>query len=167
MGCCLPNASRIDNFREYVIILLLFVFGYQNLRGENVAIQVNISDDKIDNLSTSAQKTLKKQVEKYADDIIKEANLIEEAIREDGANTEITSNIILQAVRKNKTNHRKKSNKGLFLAKCISTFTLLFTGYLFDLDRFKSNAELLIVFLIVFVIASISTLFQFLLEDKE
>ena len=47
-------------------------------------------------------------MDKYADDIIKEANLIEEAIREDRANTEITSNIVLQAVRKNKSNLSKK-----------------------------------------------------------
>ena len=56
-----------------------------------MAVQVNIDDNKIDNFSDGAQTTLKKQMEKYADDIIKEANLIEEAIREDGANTEITS----------------------------------------------------------------------------
>lgn len=72
-----------------------------------MAVQVNIDDNKIDNFSDGAQTTLKKQMEKYADDIIKEANLIEEAIREDGANTEITSNIVLQAVRKNKSNPNK------------------------------------------------------------
>ena len=63
--------------------------------GVDVAVQVNIDENKIDNFSDGAQTTLKKQMEKYADDIIKEANLIEEAIREDGANTEITSNIVL------------------------------------------------------------------------
>lgn len=62
-------------------------------------------------------------MEKYADDIIKEANLIEEAIREDGANTEITSNIILQAVRKNKSNSSKKPNRPLLIAKIISVFS--------------------------------------------
>ncbi len=63
-----------------------------------MAVQVNIDDNKIYNFFDSARITLKKQMDKYADDIIKEANLIEEAIREDGANTEITSNIVLQAV---------------------------------------------------------------------
>ena len=74
-----------------------------------MAVQVNIDDNKIDNFSDGARITLKKQMDKYADDIIKEANLIEEAIREDGANTEITSNIVLQAVRKNKSNLSKKA----------------------------------------------------------
>ena len=58
-----------------------------------MAIHINIDEDKIDNFSDGAQVTLKKQMGKYADDIIKEANLIEEAIRENGANTEITSDI--------------------------------------------------------------------------
>ena len=79
-----------------------------------MAVQVNIDDNKIDNFSDGAQTTLKKQMEKYADDIIKEANLIEEAIREDGANTEITSNIVLQAVRKNKV-IRVKNLIGFYL----------------------------------------------------
>ena len=51
----------------------------------NVAVQVNIDENKIDNFSDGAKTTLEKQIEKYTDDIIKEANLIEEAIREDGA----------------------------------------------------------------------------------
>ena len=59
-----------------------------------MAVQINIDENKIDNFSDGAQTTLKKQMEKYADDIIKEANLIEEAIREDGANTEIRNNIV-------------------------------------------------------------------------
>lgn len=75
-----------------------------------MAVQVNIDDNKIYNFFDSARITLKKQMDKYADDIIKEANLIEEAIREDGANTEITSNIVLQAVRKKKSNLSKKPN---------------------------------------------------------
>lgn len=35
-----------------------------------MAVQINIVDDKVDNFSDEAQTTLKKQIEKYADDII-------------------------------------------------------------------------------------------------
>ena len=45
-----------------------------------MAVQVNIDENKIDNFSDGAKTTLEKQIEKYTDDIIKEANLIEEAI---------------------------------------------------------------------------------------
>lgn len=135
--------------------------------GENVAIQVNIDDNQIDNFSAGAQTTLKKQIEKYATDIIKEANLIEEAIREDGASTEITSNIILQAVRKNKTNNNKKSNKGLLITKIVSALSLLVTGFLFDSAGYQNNVIKLISFIICLIIASVSTVLQFVLEDKE
>ncbi len=110
-----------------------------------MAIQVNIDDNQIDNFSAGAQTTLKKQIEKYATDIIKEANLIEEAIREDGASTEITSNIILQAVRKNKTNNNKKSNKGLLITKIVSALSLLVTGFLFDSAGYQNNVIKLIM----------------------
>ena len=58
---------------------------------------------------------------------LKEANLIEEGIRENGASTEITSNIVLQAVRKHRTYHiNKKQNIVLIIIKVISCFSLLF-----------------------------------------
>lgn len=135
--------------------------------GENVSVQVNIDGNKINNLSASAQVTLKKQIERYADDIIKEANLIEEAIREDGASTEITSNIIMQAVRKNKSNHNKKSNKSLLIFKVISALSLLVTGFLFDSDGYQGKTTKLIAFVILLIIASVSTVLQFVLEDRE
>lgn len=74
-----------------------------------MALQVNIDNDKIDNFSIGAKAELVKQLEKYGDNIIKESNLIEEAIREDGASTEITSNIVIQAVRKSKVPSKKKA----------------------------------------------------------
>lgn len=113
-----------------------------------MAVQINIVDDKVDNFSNEAQTTLTKQIEKYADDIIKEANLIEEGIREDGASTEITSNIVLQAVRKNKTYHNKKSNKTLLITKIVSALSLLITGFLFDSSGYENNKIGLIAFVI-------------------
>ena len=130
-----------------------------------MAVQINIDENKIDNFSDGAQTTLKKQMEKYADDIIKEANLIEEAIREDGANTEITSNIILQAVRKN--NSSKKPNRPLLIAKIISVFSLLITGFLFDSSGYQNNVLKLIAFIVCIIIASVSTVLQFVYEDRE
>lgn len=132
-----------------------------------MAVQVNIDDNKIDNFSDGAQTTLKKQMEKYADDIIKEANLIEEAIREDGANTEITSNIVLQAVRKNKSNPSKKPNRFLLITKIISSFSLLITVFLFDSSGYQNNVSKLIAFVVCLIVASVSTVLQFVFEERE
>ena len=132
-----------------------------------MAVQVNIDDNKIDNFSDGAQTTLKKQMEKYADDIIKEANLIEEAIREDGANTEITSNIVLQAVRKNKSNPSKKPNRFLLITKIISSFSLLITGFLFDSSGYQNNVLKLIAFVVCLIVASVSKVLQFVVEVRE
>lgn len=132
-----------------------------------MAIQVNIDDNKVDNFSVDAQATLKKQVEKYADDIIKEANLIEEDFREDGASTEISSNNVLQAVRKKKTNHNKKPNRGLLITKIVSSFSLLLTGFLFDSNGYQNNANKMIAFVVFLIVASVSTVLQFVLEERE
>lgn len=134
-----------------------------------MAIQVNVDGSKVDNFSSDAQTTLKKQIEEYADEIIKEANLIEEAIREDGASTEITSNIILQAVRKNKVNlnQRRKPNKWLPIIKIVSTLSLLVTGFLYDVEGFKTDEKKLIIFIICLVVACVSTVLQFVSEYKE
>lgn len=134
---------------------------------KNVIIQINVDEDEIDNLSSDAQITLTKQIEKYTNDIIKEANLIEEVIREDGASTEITSNIILQAVRKNKTVRNKKSSKSLLITKIVSVFSLLITGFLFDSSGYENNMLGLIAFVISLIVASVSTVLQFIFEDKE
>lgn len=132
-----------------------------------MAVQVNIDDSKIDNFSVDAQTTLKKQIEKYADDIIKEANLIEEALREDGASTEITSNNVLQAVRKNKTNHSRKPNRPLLITKIVSSLSLLVTGFLFDSAGYQNNVIKLLAFIVCLIVASVSTVLQFVLEDRE
>lgn len=132
-----------------------------------MAVQVNIDDNKIDNFSVEAQTTLKNQVEKYADDIIKEANLIEEAFREDGASAEIISNHVLQAVRKNKTNHHRKPNRFLIITKIVSSLSLLVTGFLFDSAGYQNNVGKLIAFIVCLIVASVSTVLQFVLEDRE
>lgn len=132
-----------------------------------MAITVTVNDTKIDNLTTGAQDTLKTQIEKYAEDIIKEANFLEEVIREDGASTEITSNIILQAVRKNKAFKNNKSNKSLLIARIASTLSLLFTGLLFDSTGYQNSKIKLFIFILVLIVACVSTVLQFVFEDKE
>lgn len=132
-----------------------------------MAVQANIDDSKIDNFSVDAQTTLKKQIEKYADDIIKEANLIEEAMREDGASAEITSNNVLQAVRKNKTSHSKKPNRALLITKIVSSLSLLLTGFLFDLAGYENGATKFIAFIVCLIVASVSTVLQYVLEERE
>lgn len=131
-----------------------------------MAVQVNIDENKINNFSNGARSILKRQIEKYTDDIIKEANLIEEAIREDGASTEITSNIILQAVRRSKNNSRKKHNYFQIIIKIASALSTLITGFLFDSSGYQNNYFKLIAFIIFLVIATISTVLQFVFEDK-
>ena len=132
-----------------------------------MTLQVNIDDGKIDNFLDSGIAELVKQLEKYGDNIIKESNFIEEAIREDGADTEITSNIVIQAVRKSKFQRNNKHSKPLLIFKIVSWVSLLLTGFLFDSNGYESAIGKLILFVICLIIACISTVLQFVYEDKE
>lgn len=133
-----------------------------------MAIQVNIDENKVDNFSNDARTTLKKQLEKYADDIIKEANLIEEILTDNGVNIEITSRTILQAARKNETYHgKRKKNVGLVITKTVSALSLLLTGFLFDSTGYQDSTVRFIAFIISLIIACVSTVLQFVLEAKE
>lgn len=144
-----------------------YIIAYQWARGEIVSVEIKIDDNKIDNLSDDARRTLKHQIEIHADHIIKEANLIEQASRENGASQEITSNIVLQAVKKNKVNFKNSPRKGLLFCKIVSALSLLITGFLYDSDGFQGKPLLLISFIVTLVIATGTTVVQFILEDKE
>ena len=110
-------------------------------------IQINIDENKVDNFTDQARDTLKEQMGKYADNIIKESNLLEESIREDGANAEITSTIVMQAVRKYKSDTRKKPSNNRWIIRVVSTFSTLITGFLFDASGYGHNFMKLIFFL--------------------
>ena len=102
-------------------------------------IQVNIDEKKVDGFTDQARDTLKEQMGKYADNIIKESNLIEESIREDEANAEITSTIVMQAVKKYKSDTRKKPSNNRWIIRVVSTFSTLITGFLFDASGYGHN----------------------------
>ena len=97
-----------------------------NKGGETLEIKYEIADDKIRNFTDSAKSRLQEQSQKYTLEIISEAEKVEELIRENGASTEITDNIIFQAVRRNKT-EKKKSIKTI-LVRIIAELLLFVSG---------------------------------------
>ena len=127
-------------------------------------LQVQITDEQMENMSEKAKEELVSQVSTYAESIIKEANLIEEGNREDGANREITSSIVKQAVRKYKSNVPTKKENGLVVLKVFSAFSLLITGFLFDANGYQDNIIKLILFIIALIVASVSPVLQFVRE---
>ena len=129
-----------------------------------MALRVEIADEQMENMSEKAKDELATQLRTYAEDIIKEANLIEEGNREDGANREITSSIVMQAVRKHKSNVPKKKDKGLVVLKIVSAFSLLITGFLFDANGYQDNIVKLVLFIVALIIACVSTVLQFVKE---
>lgn len=126
----------------------------------------NIDDTNLANLSNGAKSKLQEQTQEYANELLKEAALIEEGDRQEGANSEITSNIIMRAVRvrRNRNLIERKTPKWLIVCKFISTVSWVISGFLFDPSGYQDNFAGLISFIICFAIACISTAFELFKE---
>lgn len=127
---------------------------------------IEIDDTVAANLSDGAKSKLQEQTKEYAHDLLKEAILIEEGNRQEGANSEITSNIIMQAVsvRRNRNYIPPKTPVWLNICKFVSTLSSLITGFLFDPSGYQNNFQKLMGFIICFAITCISTALVFLKE---
>jgi len=127
---------------------------------------IEIDDTVVVNLSDGAKCKLQEQTKEYAHDLLKEAILIEEGNRQEGANSEITSNIIMQAVsiRRNRNNIQGKTSIWLNICKIISTISSLVTGFLFDPSGYQDDFGKLMGFIICFAITCISTALVLLKE---
>ncbi|MBQ8326586.1 MAG: hypothetical protein IJX86_05895 [Lachnospiraceae bacterium] len=132
-------------------------------------IKFEIADDKVRNFTDSAKSRLEEQSQKYTLEIIKEAEKVEELIRENGASTEITDNIIFQAVRRNRT--QKKRNIVLIVVRIISEILLFIAGLMFLPEKFITaestfNLGYFVVFLIVTSIAFVATIVTYFMGGE-
>lgn len=133
-----------------------------------MGLQIEIENIVIDNFSESAKTILKTEIKKYAENIVKEANLIEEGELENGFDIEITAKSVNNAVRKNKLNYKKKNKKiSLTLIKIISTLSLATMGFFFQLDYPEELRWKLITFIVLLICATITTVLNYTLDDKE
>lgn len=132
-------------------------------------IKYEIADDKIRNFTDSAKSRLQEQAQKYTLEIISEAEKVEEFIRENGASTEITDNIIFQAVRRNKT-EKKKSIKTI-LIRIAAEILLFVSGLMFIPEMFITpennfNLGYFFVFAIVTLTALVATIVTYFIGGE-
>lgn len=124
-------------------------------------IKYEIPDDKVHNFTESAKSRLCDQSQKYTLEIINEAEKVEELIRENGASTEITDNIIFQAVRRRRAG--KKKSVTIIIVRIVAEVLLFIAGLMFVPEMFITenntfNLEYFVIFAIVTLIALIATI---------
>lgn len=153
--------SFFDNIlnccEEYIIILA----SNKDIRysgGVNMEIKYYIDDNKLQNFTNEAKSKLIEQSREHTIDIIKEAENVEESLREYGATSEITGNIIFQAVRTLRRHPTKKFKWVTNILKIFSELLLFFAGCLFDQENFAKNTTQFYWFFAVFFIAAILTI---------
>jgi hypothetical protein len=122
-------------------------------------LQIEIQDNKLKNLSTTAQQEIIKVSQIYLSEILDEASRIEESRRNSVDDPEITAALINDAAHYARTyGIRKKKPKRHIILQIIILISSIFTGGLFDIDKFKSLPYILI-FLTVFLIAVIPSVY--------
>lgn len=119
-------------------------------------IKYVIPDNKVCNFTEDAKKRLEEQSYKYTLEIIRESERIEEFFREDGASTEITDNIVHQAVRKNRTEPKK--NKKLIFLRIVAEILIFISGLMFIPEKFISNSSLNIGYSVAYLLVTLFAL---------
>ena len=132
-------------------------------------IKYEISNERVRFFTESAKNRLQEQSRKYTLELISEAERIEGLTREKGVITEITDNIVLQAVRRTKT--RTKKNFMIIILKIISDIFLFLSGLLFIPEKFISTDNTLdliyfIFFLVIIVIAILATVLTYFIDGE-
>lgn len=131
----------------------------------SIEFEIELDDD-LSSLTEGAKNKLSEETKSFATELLREAIRIEEVERQEGANCEITSSIVMQAVRVKK--YKRHSEKGipmwLKIVKILSSISLMITGFLFDQNGYQNNMLKLISFIIIFAIACISTAVVYIKE---
>ena len=129
-------------------------------------IEIDISDDKMLNLSQTAKVEIIKVAKKYSEDVLDEASRIEESRRTTNPNPEITAAIINDAVvfAKNYGIRKRKPKKVIFM-QVLAFLSSTLTGGLFDTEKFK-DTWFVILFLAVFLLSIVATVFLILNDNN-
>lgn len=121
-------------------------------------IKFEIDNNKVQNFTDGAKNRLSLQAQKYTEDVINEAEKVEELLREDGASPEITENIVFQAIRRNRTPIKHRRKWGITVIKILSELLLFISGLLFNQEALSTNIVYFSVFSLVFISALIITI---------
>jgi hypothetical protein len=122
-------------------------------------LEIDISDDKLQNLSPTAKTEISKVSKAYIEEVLDEASRIEESRRTSASNPEVTAAIISDAVvfAKSYGIRRKKPKKQIFM-QVLAFIASTLTGGLFETDKFKDTGYV-VLFLVIFLIAVVATVY--------
>lgn len=122
-------------------------------------IGTDISDDKLQNLSPTANTELEKVSKHYLEEVLDEASRIEESRRTSNSSPEITAAIINEAVAYAKNyGIRKRKPKRLIWAQVIAFISTSIAWGIFDVEKFK-DLLYVIGFILIFGISVGSTVY--------
>ena len=129
-------------------------------------IKYDIDDSKLASFTDEAKLKLIEHSRKHTLDVIDEAEKVEASLREYGATSEITGNIVFQSVRKIRNHPIKKFKWVIVLLKILSELLLFIAGCLFNQDNFANDTAQFYWFCGVFFVAVILTIALHFMEGE-
>jgi hypothetical protein len=129
-------------------------------------LEIDISDDKLQNLSSTAKTEISKVSKTYIEEVLDEASRIEESRRTSTGNAEVTAAIINDAVVFAKNyGIRKRKPKKQKVMQVLAFVASTFTGGLFNTEKFKDTGYV-VLFLTIFLVAVVATVYLILNDDN-
>jgi hypothetical protein len=122
-------------------------------------VRIEIPDASLTYFSSEAKNELENHLKKYSTEIIKEAERIEESLKEDTSTPEITRQVIKQSVTscKNVYGTRKQPWRTI-VKKITATLGMAISGYLCDFDKFKESTPHLFIFMIFAISGTVAAI---------
>ena len=139
---------------------------HQNNYIYSMKIEIDISDDKLQNLSPTAKTEISKVSKAYIEEVLDEASRIEESQRTSAGSAEVTAAIINDAVvfAKHYGIRKRKPKKQIFM-QILAFIASILTGGLFNTDKFK-DIGYVVLFLVVFLVAVVAAVYLILNDNN-
>lgn len=119
-------------------------------------IEIEIPDEKVENLSDEALSELRRQSEALTGNVLDESARIETSRRTPETNSEVTASIVKEAaVYSRRFSFPKKKKLGTKLVQCIAFVSTLIAGSLLDTEKFSETSH--VVWFIISLFIAIGT----------
>ena len=127
-------------------------------------IKFDINDNKVNNFTEGAIKRIKKEAEKYTNEVIKESKTFTKSIKEYGTATEITEDIVVLSIRRSRHVVKRKNKFFTICIKLSVDLLLLLCAYFLNFEKFKSTTYLSRYFILLIVTVA-ATLYKYWKEE--
>jgi hypothetical protein len=130
-------------------------------------VEFDIFDETIQNFSVQARTEITRQSKRIAEEIIKEASLIEAGQKVSDAQTEVTHSNVIRAATSPRMVFRRKKRWWLKIIQILSSLSSIVVGSLFDTSKFVETSHVIWFIIMSFIAIGTTVYLTFNQENNE